>query len=149
VPNRKVTIYTDGSCRPNPGVGGWGAIIMLGGYDYANTALFGGEAETTSSRMELVAAAEALAHLTTSSAVQLYTDSQYLRNGMVKKWAAGWSRRGWRTNAGSPVKNQDVWMRLLELDALHDVEWIWVKGHKGNLYNEVADRLANTGRLRG
>ena len=135
----QVEIYTDGACRGNPGVGGWGVLLRLGKHEKT---LCGGEFETTNNRMELQAAIEGLAALKRHSRVILWTDSKYLRDG-ITDWIANWKRRNWRTAANKPVKNVDLWQRLDELTAQHDVTWEWVKGHAGNEGNEAADCLAN------
>ena len=137
----RVEIYTDGACRGNPGVGGWGAILRAGGRERE---LFGGEPATTNNRMELTAAIRALEALKRRCAVSLYTDSQYVRQG-ITTWLNDWKRRNWRTADRKPVKNQDLWEQLDELAAKHDVEWHWVRGHDGHPENERADALANRG----
>jgi ribonuclease HI len=136
-----VEIYSDGACRGNPGPGGWGALLRARGVEKE---LWGGEAQTTNNRMELTAVIRALEALKRPSRVRLYTDSQYVQKG-ISAWIRQWKRRGWRTADGKPVKNEDLWRRLEELAALHDVEWHWVRGHAGHAENERADRLANKG----
>ena len=136
-----VEIYSDGACRGNPGPGGWGVLLRAG---KAEKELWGGEADTTNNRMELTAVIRALEALKRRSRVRLYTDSQYVQKG-ISAWIHDWKRRGWRTAEKKPVKNVDLWRRLDELAALHDVEWHWVKGHAGHIENERADRLANKG----
>ena len=136
-----VEIYSDGACRGNPGPGGWGALLRAKGVEKE---LWGGEAQTTNNRMELTAVIRALEALKRRSRVRLYTDSQYVQKG-ISAWIHDWKRRGWRTAEKKPVKNVDLWRRLDELAALHDVEWHWVKGHAGHIENERADRLANKG----
>ena len=136
---QQIEIYTDGACRGNPGVGGWGVLLRLGKHEKT---LCGGEFETTNNRMELQAAIEGLAALKRHSRVVLWTDSKYLRDG-ITDWIANWKRRNWRTAANKPVKNVDLWQRLDELTAQHEVTWEWVKGHAGNEGNETADGLAN------
>ncbi len=136
-----VTIYTDGACSGNPGPGGWGAILMSGPH---RKEISGGEAVTTNNKMELMAAIEALTALKRPSEVALYTDSNYVKNG-IQKWIHGWKRNGWRTADKKPVKNAELWQRLDELRARHDVEWHWVKGHAGHPENERADELARAG----
>jgi ribonuclease HI len=136
-----VDIFTDGACRGNPGPGGWGAILRANGKEKE---LWGGEAATTNNRMELTAPIRALEALTRPSHVRVYTDSQYVQKG-ISEWVHAWKRRGWRTADKKPVKNVDLWTRLDELAALHEVEWHWVKGHAGHVENERADRLANQG----
>ena len=135
-----VTIYTDGACSGNPGPGGWGAVLLYGGH---RRELSGASAETTNNRMELTAAIRALEALTRPSAVGLYTDSTYVRDG-ITRWLPAWKARGWRTAAKAPVKNRDLWEALDALAARHDVSWHWVRGHAGNTENERADTLART-----
>jgi ribonuclease HI len=134
-----VDIYTDGACRGNPGPGGWAAILMSGGRERE---LSGAESATTNNRMELLAVINALGALKRSVRARVYTDSQYVRLGMTE-WLAGWKARGWRTADRKPVKNQDLWERLDQLAASHEIEWHWVKGHSGNPGNERCDALAN------
>ncbi len=136
-----VLIYTDGACSGNPGPGGWGAILISGDH---RKELQGGEPDTTNNRMELLAAIAALEALKRDCSVQVYTDSVYLRDG-ITKWLAGWKARNWRTAAKKPVKNIDLWQRLDEARARHDVDWRWVKGHTGHPENERADELARAG----
>ncbi|MDA8456136.1 ribonuclease HI [Acidovorax sp. GBBC 3334] len=139
----QVVIYTDGACKGNPGPGGWGAILRSGALEKE---LFGGELGTTNNRMELLAVIEALAALKRPCAVTLYLDSQYVRKG-ITEWIQGWKKKGWRTAAGQPVKNVELWKRLDELVAQsgHVIDWRWVKGHAGDPGNERADALANKG----
>ena len=136
-----VEIYSDGACRGNPGPGGWGVLLR---YDGTEKELWGGEAATTNNRMELMAAIRALEALKRPSRVRLYTDSLYVMKG-ISAWIGDWKRRGWRTADKKPVKNEDLWRRLEELAAKHDIEWHWVRGHAGHPENERADRLANRG----
>jgi ribonuclease HI len=136
-----VEIYTDGACKGNPGVGGWGVLLQHGG---KTRELYGGEAQTTNNRMELTAVIRALEALKQRCHVRLHTDSQYVQLG-IRDWIHSWKKRGWRTADKSPVKNEDLWRRLDELAGAHDVEWIWVRGHDGNPGNERADELANLG----
>jgi ribonuclease HI len=136
-----VEIFTDGACRGNPGPGGWGALLR---FNHQEKELWGGEAATTNNRMELTAVIRALEALKRPSQVRLYTDSQYVQKG-ISAWIHDWKRRGWRTADKKPVKNEDLWRRLDELAALHDIGWHWVKGHAGHVENERADRLANKG----
>lgn len=138
---RRVEIFTDGACSGNPGPGGWGAILRFGDQEKE---LYGGEPLTTNNRMELIAAIMSLETLTRPCAVDLYTDSQYLRGG-VTGWIAGWKARGWRTADRKPVKNVDLWQRLEKAAERHDVSWHWVKGHAGHEENERADALARAG----
>jgi ribonuclease HI len=137
-----VEIWTDGGCKPNPGPGGWAAILKFRG---TVKELSGAEAETTNNRMELTAAAEALTALTRPCTVILHTDSEYLRNG-ITRWHTGWVRKNWRNAAGDPVKNMDLWKRILEAAATHTIDWRWVRGHSGNAMNERADELATQAR---
>jgi ribonuclease HI len=136
-----VAIWTDGACSGNPGPGGWGAILRHGGRERE---LCGGEAPTTNNRMELTAAIEALEALKRPCRVALHTDSQYLRGG-VTGWIHRWKRNGWRTADKKPVKNEDLWRRLDDAVARHEVDWRWVKGHAGDKMNERADALARRG----
>ncbi|MFO1378544.1 MAG: ribonuclease HI [Steroidobacteraceae bacterium] len=136
-----VEIHADGACRGNPGPGGWGVVLRAGSKEKE---LWGGERLTTNNRMELTAAIRALEALRRRCHVQIYTDSQYLRNG-ITEWLPAWKRRGWRTADRKPVKNQDLWEQLDRLAAEHDVEWHWVRGHSGHAGNERADALANRG----
>ena len=137
----RVEIFTDGACRGNPGPGGWGALLRFRGRERE---LYGGERETTNNRMELTAVIRALEALTRPSPVRVTTDSQYVKRG-ITEWIGNWKRNGWKTAARKPVKNDDLWRRLDELAAVHDVRWHWVKGHAGHAGNERADRLANRG----
>jgi ribonuclease HI len=137
-----VIIHTDGACIPNPGPGGWGALLRQGSHELE---LCGGEAgSTTNNRMELTAPIEALAVLKRRVRVELYTDSTYVRSG-ITQWVEGWERNGWQTKAKQPVKNVDLWQRLKAAVEQHDVHWHWVKGHNGDEGNERADRLAARG----
>ncbi len=137
----QIELFTDGACRGNPGPGGWGALLRFGGTEKE---LFGGEAETTNNRMELMAAIRGLESLTRPCRVRLTTDSQYVMKG-VTEWMDNWKRRGWKTAAKKPVKNVDLWQRLDKALAPHEVEWQWVRGHTGHVENERADELANRG----
>jgi ribonuclease HI len=137
----KVVIYTDGACSGNPGPGGWGAILISGQHERE---IWGGEPGTTNNRMELMAAIQALEALKRPCKVELHTDSQYLRTG-ITEWMAAWKARGWKTAAKAPVKNEDLWKRLDDARARHDVAWRWVKGHAGHEINERADELARRG----
>ena len=138
---KKVTIHTDGACRGNPGPGGWGALLRFGDQERE---LFGGEPETTNNRMELTAAIRALEALKEPCAIELYTDSKYLMDG-ITSWLDGWKARGWKTAAKKPVKNQDLWQSLDQLVGPHVINWHWVRGHAGHADNERADLLANKG----
>ena len=137
----RVDIFTDGSCLGNPGPGGWGVILRWRGREKE---LFGGAAETTNNRMELMAAIRALEELKSGSRARLYTDSQYVQKG-ITEWIGKWKRNGWRTAARKPVKNEDLWRRLDEALGGHDVDWHWIKGHAGHAENERADELARRG----
>ena len=141
--SEQVEIYTDGACKGNPGIGGWGAWLQSGDH---HKELWGGESSTTNNRMEMTAVIEALASLKRTCDIVLYTDSEYVKNG-ITTWIHGWKSRGWKTAAKQPVKNVDLWQRL---DALvhqseHRIEWRWVRGHAGDPGNERADALANRG----
>ncbi len=137
----EVTIHTDGACRGNPGPGGWGVVLDGAG---RRRTLHGGEQHTTNNRMELMAAIRALEALKRSCEVTLYTDSRYVKDG-INQWLPAWKRKGWKTAAGKPVKNADLWRRLDELAQQHRINWQWVRGHTGNAGNELADQLANRG----
>jgi ribonuclease HI len=134
-----VEIATDGACKGNPGPGGWGAIIRSG---TTEKELSGSENPSTNNRMELMAAIEALSALKRPCRVTLSTDSRYVMDGLTK-WIKGWQRNGWRTADKKPVKNADLWQRLLDASAPHRIDWVWVKGHAGHPDNERADRLAS------
>ena len=138
---KKVDIYTDGACRGNPGKGGWGAVLIYGD---KKKEMSGGEKETTNNRMELTAAIEALSALKEPCKVTMTSDSQYLINGITKGWAVSWRKNGWKKSDKSPALNPDLWQKLLDLLEIHDVEFIWVKGHAGHPYNERCDELATT-----
>jgi ribonuclease HI len=139
----EVVIFTDGSCRGNPGAGGWGAVLLFGDKERE---IWGGQGATTNNRMELTAAIEALDALKRPCKVELHTDSQYVRNG-ITQWLSLWKARGWRTMSKGPVKNEDLWRRLDEARQRHNVDWRWVKGHAGHQLNERADGLARRGLL--
>jgi len=136
-----VVIHTDGACSGNPGPGGWGAVLEHGGHVKE---LKGGAQLTTNNQMELTAAIEALNALKRSCSVELYTDSQYVKNG-IQGWLHGWKKNGWKTAAKKPVKNVELWQALDEATKRHKITWHWVKGHAGHDLNERADRLANEG----
>jgi ribonuclease HI len=137
----KVTIYTDGACRGNPGPGGWGVLLLYG--DHVKV-LYGGETDTTNNRMELVATIEALQALKKNCTVNLYTDSTYVKNG-IQQWMKKWKTNNWKTAGKKPVKNRDLWEVLDQQVKSHSVTWHWVKGHAGDPGNEKADELANRG----
>jgi len=136
--SERVTIYTDGACSGNPGPGGWGALLIYGGREKEFS---GGEPMTTNNRMELTAAIMALEGLTRPCTVDLFTDSQYVRDG-ITKWLRNWKARGWRTADKKPVKNEDLWRRLDEARTRHEVVWHWVKGHADHALNHRVDALA-------
>jgi ribonuclease HI len=137
----RVEIFTDGACKGNPGTGGWGALMVAAG---AEKELFGGELNTTNNRMELQAVIESLKALKRPCEVVLHTDSQYVQKG-ISEWIHGWKARGWRTSTKEPVKNADLWQALDVAQAVHRVDWRWVRGHNGHPGNERADMLANRG----
>ncbi len=139
-PLPKVIIATDGACKGNPGIGGWGAILRAA--SGAEKTLSGAESHTTNNRMELTGAIAALTALSRPAAIILSTDSVYVRDG-ITKWIHGWQRNGWKTADKKPVKNADLWQALLAATARHTIEWRWVKGHSGDPDNEAADALAN------
>ncbi len=135
---KEVSLYTDGACRGNPGKGGWGAILVYGKYEKE---MSGGEPETTNNRMELMAAISGLEALKEPCSVTLYSDSKYLIDAFNEGWIEGWREHGWRRGRDE-LKNPDLWARMYELSKLHDIKFIWVKGHNGHDYNERCDRLA-------
>ncbi len=139
--NEVVEIYTDGACKGNPGVGGWGAWFHYNGHEKS---IFGGEENTTNNRMEMMAVIKALETLKRASKVKLYTDSSYVQKGMTE-WLVGWKAKNWKTASKKPVKNDDLWKQLDVLASQHQIEWLWVRGHDGNIGNERADELANAG----
>lgn len=136
---KHVILYTDGACKGNPGVGGWAAILS---YKAAEKTLMGAEEYTTNNRMELTAVIKGLSELKSPCLVDLYTDSQYVKNG-CEQWMHQWAKNQWKTSDKSPVKNQDLWLELYKLFKLHSINLFWVKGHSGNPLNERADMLAN------
>ena len=136
-----VEIYTDGACKGNPGVGGWGAVLRSGGTEKE---LFGGVPATTNNRMEMTAVIEALRTLNRPCEAVVFTDSSYVQKG-ISEWIHGWKRNGWRTADKKPVKNADLWQTLDQLAAGHKIEWRWIRGHAGHAENERADVLANRG----
>ena len=138
-----IDIYTDGACKGNPGIGGWGAWLKCGEH---SKEIFGGEPHTTNNRMELMAVIRALEALKRPSTVRLHTDSKYVQQG-ISSWIHQWKKRGWKTADKKPVKNEDLWRMLDEAAARHQIEWIWVRGHAGHDGNEKADELANRGCL--
>ena len=136
-----VEIFTDGACKGNPGLGGWGALLRFGDKEKE---LYGGADATTNNRMELTAVIRALESLNRRCVVKLHTDSQYVQKG-ISEWIINWKKRGWKTADKKPVKNEDLWRELDVLAAQHEIDWIWVKGHAGHEGNERADQLANKG----
>ena len=141
---KKVIIYTDGSCLGNPGPGGYGIILR---YNNVSKEVWGGEPETTNNQMELTGAIKALEELSRSCSVEIHIDSQYVMNGFAKGWLNDWKKRGWKTSANKPVKNQELWQKLDELVAKHNVEWFHVRGHQGHKENERCDELARNAAL--
>jgi len=138
---KTVNIYTDGACRGNPGVGGWGALIE---YENHNKEIFGGEKLTTNNQMELMAAIQGLKALSEKCIVNLTTDSKYVMDG-INSWIKNWKMNSWKNSQKQNVKNKDLWIQLDKLNEQHDVKWHWVKGHSGHPQNELADQLANKG----
>ena len=139
MPKKQVTIYTDGACDPNPGIGGWAAILL---FNDIERELTGGNRESTNNRMELTAVIEALKQLKEPCAVTLITDSEYVKNAFTQGWLKNWIARGWKTADKKPVKNQDLWQELVTQTALHELEWRWVRGHNGDELNDRCDQLA-------
>jgi ribonuclease HI len=141
---KRVEIHTDGACLGNPGPGGWAALLRYGAHERE---VVGGEADTTNNRMELMAAISALESLTEACAIDLHTDSQYVRQG-IAEWMPNWIRRGWKTAGGDPVKNRDLWERLHAATTRHRIAWHWVKGHSGDPDNERVDALARAAAIK-
>ncbi|NJK37787.1 MAG: ribonuclease HI [Oscillatoriales cyanobacterium RM2_1_1] len=139
MPLKQVTIYTDGACSGNPGTGGYGAVLIYGSH---RKEISGGFRRTTNNRMEIMGAIAGLELLNSACTVTLYTDSQYLVNAIMKGWAKRWRTNGWKRNPKEAAKNPDLWQRLLDLCDKHDVKFVWVRGHAGNIENETCDRLA-------
>ncbi len=137
----EIEIFTDGACRGNPGLGGWGALIRKNGEE---SSLWGGARDTTNNRMEMEAAIRGLESIIERSNITITTDSNYLKDG-VTQWLEGWKKKGWKTASKKPVKNKDLWVRLDKLSQYHNINWKWVKGHSGHRENEIADLLANKG----
>lgn len=137
----KVTIYTDGACKGNPGIGGWGALLIS---QQHQKEIYGHAPQTTNNRMELTAAIKALQALKHRCEVELFTDSVYLKNG-ITLWIHNWQKNGWKNSKKQAVKNADLWQSLLQETAKHSINWHWVKGHSGDSGNERADELANKG----
>jgi len=138
---KTVNIYTDGACRGNPGIGGWGVYIEYGG---TTKELYGGDKLTTNNKMELTAAIKGLEALNAKCQVNLITDSKYVMDG-INSWINGWKKNNWKNSQKKDVKNKDLWIQLDKLNSYHDVKWSWVKGHSGHFQNEKADQLANKG----
>ena len=138
---KTVNIYTDGACRGNPGIGGWGVYIE---YGETTKELYGGNELTTNNKMELTAAIKGLEALNTKCQVNLITDSKYVMDG-INGWINGWKKNNWKSSQKKDVKNKDLWIQLDKLNSYHDVKWSWVKGHSGHFQNEKADQLANKG----
>lgn len=136
-----VELFTDGACKGNPGPGGWGVYMR---YDGHEKELFGGDKETTNNRMELMAAIMGLETLSRPCHVKLTTDSKYVLQG-ITEWIDNWKKKGWKNSARKPVKNADLWRRLDAAREIHQIDWVWVKGHSGHDENEIADELANRG----
>lgn len=136
---KKVEIFTDGACRGNPGEGGWGTLLRYGEHEKE---LYGYQEHATNNQMELMAAIQGLEALKASCHVVLTTDSQYVRQG-ISNWLENWKKRSWKTSAGQPVKNKELWQRLDDAAQYHDIDWHWVKGHSGHVENERVDALAN------
>ena len=143
-----VIIHTDGGCSPNPGPGGWAAVLVSPAHDGYTRELSGYEPDTTNNRMELTAAIMALKSLKRSCRVILHTDSQYLKKAFTDGWLASWQRNGWRSANKKPVKNKDLWLELLELSRTHAIDWRWVKGHADDPMNERCDRLVQEARAK-
>lgn len=141
--DNKLIAYTDGACKGNPGIGGWGAVLS---FNSKTKEIYGAERDTTNNRMELMAAIKTLQSLKKACEIKIFTDSKYLQNG-IKSWLANWKANGWKTAAKKDVKNKDLWQELDILTQKHQVNWAWVKGHSGNAGNDKADELANKGIL--
>ena len=134
-----IKIFTDGACSGNPGIGGWGVVILINDRD--PIFLKGGEIQTTNNRMELTATIKALKYFKEHQLITLITDSKYVKDG-IESWIANWKKNGWRTTSKKPVKNKELWVELDSQIAKHNISWNWVKGHAGDIYNEKADFLA-------
>lgn len=146
---KKIIIYTDGGCSPNPGLGGWGAILLLTGHNIHKKEISGSEHHSTNNRMELTAAIKALEALKYSCIVDLHTDSKYLQNAFNKNWITTWIENSWQTSACKDVANRDLWEKLIELSKVHSINWHWVKGHANNHYNIRCDELVKKARDKG
>lgn len=141
MPKYSIKIYTDGACSPNPGIGGWGAVLISEEHGL-RTEISGSEVHTTNNRMELTAVIKALGALKKPCMVELFTDSSYVKNAFEQNWLKNWQIKGWKTKGGKPVANKDLWLHLLEASHEHAVSWHWVKGHSGNPENDRCDELA-------
>jgi ribonuclease HI len=139
--DRTVIIYTDGACSGNPGIGGWGALMIWGNH---SRKIYGGSADTTNNKMELTAVIEALSTLKRSCQINLYTDSQYVKNG-ITDWIRKWEKNGWKNSKKENVANRELWQKLSDLVKQHRIEWFWVRGHSDNEMNSIADELAKAG----
>ena len=137
----RIKIYTDGACRGNPGKGGWGVFIING---QESKKIFGGKIETTNNEMELTAAIKGLEFFNSPTDLDLYTDSKYVMDG-INDWIHNWKKNGWKTANKKPVKRSNLWIELDKLNNFHDVKWYWIKGHSGDIGNDMADELANQG----
>jgi ribonuclease HI len=135
----KITVYTDGACSGNPGIGGWGAVILI--KDTKPIYLHGGSDHTTNNQMELTAAIKALKYFSESTTLNFFTDSKYVKEG-IESWIHNWKKNGWKTAVKKPVKNKELWIELDAQITKHTIKWQWVKGHAGNVHNETADYLA-------
>jgi ribonuclease HI len=136
-----VTIYTDGACSPNPGIGGWGAVLISNQHNL-RTEISGSKVDSTNNRMEMTAAIKALEALKKPCIVEIYTDSSYVKNAFEKNWLRNWQSNGWKSKGKKTVANKDLWLQLLELSQKHEVSWHWVKGHSGDAENNRCDELA-------
>ena len=136
-----IKIYTDGACKGNPGLGGWGALIIENGEE---TEIYGGSFSTTNNKMELTATIEALKYFKDSKIIELYTDSKYVKNG-ITDWINNWKKNGWKNASKKSVKNSELWIELDQMTSYHEVSWYWVKGHSNHRENDIADALANKG----
>jgi len=143
-----VIVYTDGACDPNPGVGGWAAILTVDGDPTSTREIVGGSRASTNNRMEMTACIEALRQIAEPARVTLHTDSEYVRNAFTKGWLDNWQRRGWKTADKKPVKNPDLWLLLLEQSKRHQIEWRWVRGHADDPLNNRCDELAVEARIK-
>ena len=141
-----IIIYTDGGCSPNPGLGGWAAVLISLSHDNYIKEISGAENNTTNNRMELTAALMALKELKNPSTVEIYTDSQYLKKAFTDGWLSNWQKNGWRTKSRTSVANVDLWKELLTVSSIHSVQWKWVKGHSDNQHNERCDELVKHAR---